>query len=84
MIKNGESNFIKSIIHIPFISHISNLVYEEILVLEEFETYLKEIDNLINFCRNIEISTQIGLYEVLDFLLKFHQLIQQTVIREDY
>lgn len=80
VIKNGESNLFKSIIHIPCISHISNLVYGEILALEEFEPYLKEIDDLINFCRNIEIATQIGKYcptlvktrwvylsEVLDF-----------------
>lgn len=95
IIKKGKSNLYKSLIHVPCISHMANLVYEEILALKEFHPYLQEIDELINFCRLNEIATQIGkmcptlvksrwvyLSEVLEFFEEFLEKI--NILRTGY
>lgn len=72
-----------AIYHIPCLNHITNLVFAELITLEEFHPYLDIIDYLINFCRIEENKIQINdtcptliktrwvyLYDVLSFLQK--------------
>lgn len=92
-IKQAKSNMIRSLIHIPCISHAANLIYEEVITLAEFKPYLEEIDDLIDFCRNEDVYQQLELLcptliktrwvylsEVLDFIEKNSEKINDIRI----
>lgn len=49
---------IRSLIHIPCISHAANLIYEEIITLAEFKPYFEEIDDLIDEIKILKRSMQ--------------------------
>lgn len=55
-----------------------NLIYEELLALNEFQPYLQVIDGPINFCRLNKIAAQIG--EVYPTLVKSYRVYLSEVL----
>ena len=87
-IKNANSKLDKSLIHIPCIAHVTNLIYVEILAMDEFKPFLDEIDELISFCRIEEIAMQLGRYcptlvktrwFYLSEVLNFFELLEEEI-----
>lgn len=64
----SEKGLSSAIYHIPCINHIINLIFAELIALDEFLPYIQLIDELIEYCRKPENRDEI--YDTCPTLVK--------------